>query len=60
MGGIRRVAAETAKPHPLIRDPFAQLFLFHDVAGEGGRSLDFGSNNADHDPGIDGQLRSQQ
>ncbi|MUL78916.1 class I SAM-dependent methyltransferase [Mycolicibacterium sp. CBMA 226] len=38
-------AAETAKPHPLFRDPFAQLFL--DAAGETGGHVSIESGEAE-------------
>jgi methyltransferase (TIGR00027 family) len=51
-------AAETAKPRPLIRDPFAQLFL--DAAGEAGRKVSFESGDATGDNEIAAQLRARR
>lgn len=47
-------AAETAKPHPLIRDPFAQLFL--DAAGGAGRKVSFESGVTTGDSEVVAQL----
>jgi methyltransferase (TIGR00027 family) len=47
-------AAETAKPHPLISDPFAQLFL--DAAGEAGHKVSFQSGVTGGDSEVVAQL----
>jgi methyltransferase (TIGR00027 family) len=47
-------AADTAKPRPLISDPFAQLFL--DAAGEAGRKVSFESGVTGGDSEVVAQL----
>jgi methyltransferase (TIGR00027 family) len=51
-------AAETAKAQPLIRDPFAQVFL--DAAGDAGRKVSHDAGDITGDSEVVAQLRARR